>query len=106
MKTVWVNVGQEKFMVADGAVVIAAITSCTNTSNPFVMIGAGLVARKAREHGLDIKPWVKPSLAPGSKVVTDYLEKADLLDDLEALKFHLVGFGCTSCIGNSGPLPP
>jgi aconitate hydratase len=106
MNTVWVNVGQEKFMVADGAVVIAAITSCTNTSNPFVMICAGLVARKAREHGLDIKPWVKPSLAPGSKVVTDYLEKADLLDDLEALKFHLVGFGCTSCIGNSGPLPP
>lgn len=106
MKTVWVNVGQEKFMVADGAVVIAAITSCTNTSNPFVMIGAGLVARKAREHGLDIKPWVKPSLAPGSKVVTDYLEKADLLNDLEALQFHLVGFGCTSCIGNSGPLPP
>jgi aconitate hydratase len=106
MKTVWVNVGQEKFIVADGAVVIAAITSCTNTSNPFVMIGAGLVARKAREHGLDIKPWVKPSLAPGSKVVTDYLEKADLLDDLEALQFHLVGFGCTSCIGNSGPLPP
>ena len=106
MKTVWVNVGHEKFMVADGAVVIAAITSCTNTSNPFVMIGAGLVARKARERGLDIKPWVKPSLAPGSKVVTDYLEKADLLDDLEALQFHLVGFGCTSCIGNSGPLPP
>jgi aconitate hydratase len=105
MKTVWINVGHEKFMVADGAVVIAAITSCTNTSNPFVMVGAGLVARKAREHGLDIKPWVKPSLAPGSKVVTDYLEKADLLDDLEALKFHLVGFGCTSCIGNSGPLP-
>ena len=106
MKTVGITVGQEKFMISDGAVVIAAITSCTNTSNPFVMIGAGLVARKAREHGLDIKPWVKPSLAPGSKVVTDYLEKADLLDDLEALQFHLVGFGCTSCIGNSGPLPP
>jgi aconitate hydratase len=106
MKTVWITVGQEKFMISDGAVVIAAITSCTNTSNPFVMIGAGLVARKAREHGLDIKPWVKPSLAPGSKVVTNYLEKADLLDDLEALQFHLVGFGCTSCIGNSGPLPP
>ncbi|HWI91586.1 MAG TPA: aconitate hydratase AcnA [Flavisolibacter sp.] len=106
MKTVWVTVGQQKFMISDGAVVIAAITSCTNTSNPFVMIGAGLVARKAREHGLDIKPWVKPSLAPGSKVVTDYLEKADLLDDLEALQFHLVGYGCTSCIGNSGPLPP
>jgi len=106
MKTVWVNLGQEKFMIADGAVVIAAITSCTNTSNPYVMIGAGLVARKAREHGLGIKPWVKPSLAPGSKVVTDYLEKAGLLDDLEALQFHLVGYGCTSCIGNSGPLPP
>lgn len=106
MKTVWVTLGQEKFMLTDGAVVIAAITSCTNTSNPYVMIGAGLVARKAREHGLDIKPWVKPSLAPGSKVVTEYLEKADLLNDLEALQFHLVGYGCTSCIGNSGPLPP
>ncbi|HEY6082468.1 MAG TPA: aconitate hydratase AcnA, partial [Chitinophagaceae bacterium] len=106
MKNVWVTLGQEKFMLSDGAVAIAAITSCTNTSNPFVMIGAGLVARKAREHGLDIKPWVKTSLAPGSKVVTDYLEKADLLDDLEALQFHLVGYGCTSCIGNSGPLPP
>jgi aconitate hydratase len=106
MKTVWITVGQEKFMVSDGAVVIAAITSCTNTSNPFVMIGAGLVARKAREHGLDIKPWVKTSLAPGSKVVTGYLEKAGLLNDLEALQFHLVGYGCTSCIGNSGPLPP
>ena len=106
IKTVWVTVGYEKFEVSDGSVVIAAITSCTNTSNPFVMIGAGLVARKAREHGLDIKPWVKTSLAPGSKVVTDYLEKADLLDDLEALQFHLVGYGCTSCIGNSGPLPP
>ena len=106
MKTVWITIGQEKFMLTDGAVVIAAITSCTNTSNPYVMIGAGLVARKAREHGLDIKPWVKPSLAPGSKVVTDYLEKAGLMDDLEALQFHLVGYGCTSCIGNSGPLPP
>jgi aconitate hydratase len=106
MKKVWVTLGQEKFEVSDGSVAIAAITSCTNTSNPFVMIGAGLVARKAREHGLDTKPWVKTSLAPGSKVVTDYLEKADLLDDLEALKFHLVGYGCTSCIGNSGPLPP
>jgi aconitate hydratase len=106
MKKVWVTLGQEQFMVADGAVVIAAITSCTNTSNPFVMIGAGLVARKARERGLDIKPWVKPSLAPGSKVVTGYLQKADLLDDFEALQFHIVGYGCTSCIGNSGPLPP
>ena len=106
IKKVWVTVGHEKFELTDGAVAIAAITSCTNTSNPFVMIGAGLVARKAREHGLDIKPWVKPSLAPGSKVVTDYLEKADLMKDLEALQFHLVGYGCTSCIGNSGPLPP
>ena len=106
IKTVWVTVGHEKFEVSDGSVAIAAITSCTNTSNPFVMIGAGLVARKAREHGLDVKPWVKTSLAPGSKVVTDYLQKADLLDDLEALQFHLVGYGCTSCIGNSGPLPP
>ena len=106
MKTVWVTVGHEKFMLSDGAVVIAAITSCTNTSNPYVMIGAGLVARKAREHGLIIKPWVKTSLAPGSKVVTDYLETADLLDDFEALHFHVVGYGCTSCIGNSGPLPP
>ncbi len=106
MKTVWVTVGPEKFMLSDGAVVIAAITSCTNTSNPYVMIGAGLVARKAREHGLIIKPWVKTSLAPGSKVVTDYLETADLLDDFEALHFHVVGYGCTTCIGNSGPLPP
>jgi aconitate hydratase len=105
-KRVWITLGQEKFEVSDGSVAIAAITSCTNTSNPFVMIGAGLVARKAREHGLDKKPWVKTSLAPGSKVVTDYLEKADLLNDLEALEFHLVGYGCTSCIGNSGPLPP
>ena len=103
--TVWVTVGHEKFEISDGTVAIAAITSCTNTSNPFVMIGAGLVARKARQHGLDVKPWVKTSLAPGSKVVTNYLEKADLLDDLEALQFHIVGYGCTSCIGNSGPLP-
>ncbi|MEO5995734.1 MAG: aconitate hydratase AcnA, partial [Chitinophagaceae bacterium] len=105
MKNVWVTFGEESFMLSDGAVAIAAITSCTNTSNPFVMVGAGLVARKAREHGLKTKPWVKTSLAPGSKVVTDYLEKADLLDDLEAMQFHTVGYGCTSCIGNSGPLP-
>jgi aconitate hydratase len=105
MKNVWVTIGEESFMLADGAVAIAAITSCTNTSNPFVMVGAGLVARKAREHGLKTKPWVKTSMAPGSKVVTDYLEKADLLDDLEAMQFHTVGYGCTSCIGNSGPLP-
>jgi len=104
LKSVWITRGQEKFLLSDGAVSIAAITSCTNTSNPFVMIGAGLVARKAREHGIDVKPWVKTSLAPGSKVVTDYLEKADLMKDLEALEFHLVGYGCTSCIGNSGPL--
>jgi len=106
IKSVWITLRDQKFELTDGHVAIAAITSCTNTSNPFVMIGAGLVARKAREHGLDKKPWVKTSLAPGSKVVTDYLEKADLLDDLEALDFHLVGYGCTSCIGNSGPLPP
>ncbi len=105
LKTVWIHQDEEKFMLSDGAVVIAAITSCTNTSNPFVMVGAGLVARKACERGLDVKPWVKTSLAPGSKVVTDYLEKADLMKDLESLKFHLVGYGCTSCIGNSGPLP-
>ncbi len=106
LKTVWITQDQDKFMLSDGSVVIAAITSCTNTSNPFVMVGAGLVAKKARERGIDIKPWVKTSLAPGSKVVTDYLEKADLMKDLEALQFHLVGYGCTSCIGNSGPLPP
>ncbi|MCC7147377.1 MAG: aconitate hydratase AcnA [Phycisphaeraceae bacterium] len=89
----------------DGAVVIAAITSCTNTSNPEVMIGAGLVAKKAHEKGLTRKPWVKTSLAPGSKVVTDYLAKAGLTEHLDALGFNLVGYGCTTCIGNSGPLP-
>jgi aconitate hydratase len=88
-----------------GDVVIAAITSCTNTSNPSVMLGAGLLARNAAERGLRSKPWVKTSLAPGSKVVTEYLRRAELLDDLEALGFHLVGYGCTTCIGNSGPLP-
>jgi aconitate hydratase len=91
--------------LADGAVVIAAITSCTNTSNPAVMLGAGLLARNAVAKGLKVKPWVKTSLAPGSLVVTDYLRKAGVLDDLEALRFHLVGYGCTTCIGNSGPLP-
>ena len=90
--------------VGDGDVVIAAITSCTNTSNPAVLIAAGLVARKAREKGLKPKPWVKTSLAPGSQVVTDYLKKAGLQDDLDALGFNLVGYGCTTCIGNSGPL--
>src|SRR4029450_9182266 len=89
-----------------GAVVIAAITSCTNTSNPSVMLGAGLLARKAVQKGLTVPPYVKTSLAPGSKVVTEYLQKAGLMPDLEALGFHLVGYGCTTCIGNSGPLPP
>src|SRR5262249_53803788 len=88
-----------------GAVVIAAITSCTNTSNPSVMIGAGLLARKAVERGLKRQPWVKTSLAPGSKVVTEYLAKAGLDTYLDQLGFSLVGYGCTTCIGNSGPLP-
>ncbi len=92
------------FELSDGAVLIAAITSCTNTSNPAVMIGAGLLARNAAERGLTKAPWVKTSLAPGSKVVTDYLEKCDLLDDLGKLGFFTVGYGCTTCIGNSGPL--
>ncbi|MEM7461249.1 MAG: aconitate hydratase AcnA, partial [Pseudomonadota bacterium] len=91
--------------LGNGDVVIAAITSCTNTSNPSVLIGAGLLARKAREKGLSVKPWVKTSLAPGSQVVTDYLDKAGLMSDLDALGFNLVGYGCTTCIGNSGPLP-
>ena len=93
-----------RFDLRDGSVVIAAITSCTNTSNPSVMIGAGLVARKAVAKGLGRQPWVKTSLAPGSKVVTDYLRQADVLGDLEALGFYVVGYGCTTCIGNSGPL--
>ena len=92
--------------LGDGDVVIAAITSCTNTSNPSVLVAAGLVARKARAFGLTPKPWVKTSLAPGSQVVTDYLDKAGLTDDLNALGFNLVGYGCTTCIGNSGPLAP
>ncbi|MDX2238005.1 MAG: aconitate hydratase AcnA [Hyphomonadaceae bacterium] len=94
------------FDVGHGDVVIAAITSCTNTSNPSVLIAAGLVARNARAKGLTVKPWVKTSLAPGSQVVTDYLAKAGLNDDLDALGFNVVGYGCTTCIGNSGPLPP
>jgi aconitate hydratase len=93
------------FDLSDGDVVIAAITSCTNTSNPEVMVAAGLVARKAREKGLTRKPWVKTSLAPGSKVVTDYLVKSELLEDLEGVGFFTVGYGCTTCIGNSGPIP-
>ena len=88
-----------------GDVVIAAITSCTNTSNPSVMVGAGLLARKAVAKGLKVKPWVKTSLAPGTQVVAEYLEKSGLQKDLDKLGFNLVGFGCTTCIGNSGPLP-
>jgi aconitate hydratase len=93
------------YALRHGAVVIAAITSCTNTSNPSVMLGAGLLAKKAVERGLKVKPWVKTSLAPGSKVVSNYLEASNLLPYLEALRFHIVGYGCTTCIGNSGPLP-
>jgi len=104
-KSVPVSVDADSFELKDGAVVIAAITSCTNTSNPGVMVAAGLVARKARALGLTRKPWVKTSLAPGSKVVTDYLRAGGLLEDLEAMGFWAVGFGCTTCIGNSGPLP-
>ncbi len=95
----------QNYQIDDGDVVIAAITSCTNTSNPSVLIAAGLLARRAREKGLSVKPWVKTSLAPGSQVVTDYLEKAGLMADLDAMGFNLVGYGCTTCIGNSGPLP-
>ncbi|MGH9296225.1 MAG: aconitase family protein, partial [Acidimicrobiales bacterium] len=101
-----VTVDGSSFELEDGAVLIAAITSCTNTSNPSVMLGSGLLARKARQRGLKAKPWVKTSLAPGSRVVTDYLERAGVLDDLAALGFDLVGYGCTTCIGNSGPLKP
>jgi len=100
-----VAVKGEKYDLGHGDVVIAAITSCTNTSNPSVLVAAGLVARNARKLGLKSKPWVKTSLAPGSQVVTDYLAKANLQDDLDALGFNLVGYGCTTCIGNSGPLP-
>ena len=95
----------DSFDLSSGAVVIAAITSCTNTSNPSLMLGAGLLAKKAVQRGLQVKPWVKTSLAPGSKVVTDYLLKAGLTEYLDKLKFNLVGYGCTTCIGNSGPLP-
>jgi aconitate hydratase len=105
MKSVPVKKGTDKFKLNQGAVVIAAITSCTNTSNPSVLIAAGLLAKKATALGLSSKPWVKTSLAPGSKVVTDYLKEAQLMEPLEALGFHVVGYGCTTCIGNSGPLP-
>jgi aconitate hydratase len=104
-KHVQVRNNGDSFDFSSGAVVIAAITSCTNTSNPSLMLGAGLLAKKAVERGLQIKPWVKTSLAPGSKVVTDYLDASGLTPFLEKLKFHLVGYGCTTCIGNSGPLP-
>ena len=106
LKTVEVKTGDTEFLLSDGSIVMAAITSCTNTSNPSVMLGAGLVAKKAVEKGLNVKPWVKTSLAPGSKVVTTYYEKSELLPYLEALGFHVVGYGCTTCIGNSGDLPP
>src|SRR5690606_35857001 len=99
-----VTLDGEELVWKDGAVVIAAITSCTNTSNPSVMMAAGLLAKKAVERGLQRKPWVKSSLAPGSKVVTDYLLKAGLTQYLDQLGFNLVGYGCTTCIGNSGPL--
>ena len=98
--------GQDEYDLNDGAVVIAAITSCTNTSNPYVMMGAGLLAKKANERGLKTQPWVKTSLAPGSMVVTSYLDKAGVSEHLNALGFQTVGYGCTTCIGNSGPLPP
>jgi aconitate hydratase len=104
-KHVAVKKNGDQFELSNGSVVIAAITSCTNTSNPSLMLGAGLVAKKAVERGLRSKPWVKTSLAPGSKVVTDYLNAAGLTSYLEQLNFHLVGYGCTTCIGNSGPLP-
>src|SRR5271165_7043383 len=104
-KHVTVRNNGDSFDLSSGAVVIAAITSCTNTSNPSLMLGAGLLAKKAVERGLQVKPWVKTSLAPGSKVVTDYLQASGLMSYLEKLKFHLVGYGCTTCIGNSGPLP-
>ena len=104
-KPTTVSLDGQEVEIDHGAVVIAAITSCTNTSNPSVMIGAALLAKKAVEKGLSRKPWVKTSLAPGSKVVTRYLENTKLLADLERLGFGLVGYGCTTCIGNSGPVP-
>lgn len=106
IQSVRIKHNDKEFVLSDGSIVIAAITSCTNTSNPAVMVGAGLLARNAVQRGLRTKSWVKTSMAPGSKVVTQYLERAGLNIDLEALRFHTVGYGCTSCIGNSGPLPP
>ncbi len=104
-KPVWCELDGERFPLDHGAVVIAAITSCTNTSNPQVMVAAGLLAKKAVERGLTRRPWVKSSLAPGSKVVTQYLDEAGLTPYLDELGFQTVGYGCTTCIGNSGPLP-
>jgi aconitate hydratase len=104
-RSVKTKLDNKEFELNHGSVVIAAITSCTNTSNPSVMVGAGLLAQNAAQRGLSVKPWVKTSLAPGSKVVTQYLTKSKLLPHLEALGFHVVGYGCTTCIGNSGPLP-
>ncbi len=106
LQSVHIKLPNQEYVLSDGSITIAAITSCTNTSNPSVMLGAGLVAQKAVARGLNTKPWVKTSLAPGSKVVTSYLERSGLMKSLEALRFHTVGYGCTSCIGNSGPLPP
>lgn len=105
LKSVKIKTGNTRILLSDGSLVIASITSCTNTSNPAVMVGAGLLAKKAIERGLDVKPWVKTSMGPGSRVVTRYLEKSNLLPYLEALGFHVVGYGCITCIGNSGPLP-
>lgn len=105
-KSIPVKAERGEYHFTDGDIAVAAITSCTNTSNPAVMLGAGLLARNAAEKGLTVKPWVKTSLAPGSKVVTHYLQSAGVLDDLETLGFNVVGFGCTTCIGNSGPLDP
>jgi len=105
LRSVRIKYKNAEYHLSDGNIVIAAITSCTNTSNPAVMVGAGLVARKALARGLRTKSWVKTSLAPGSKVVTTYLNRSGLSEDLDALRFHTVGYGCTSCIGNSGPLP-
>jgi len=104
-KAITTEINGEQVTLDDGAVVIASITSCTNTSNPSVMLAAGLVAKKAHARGLKVKPWVKTSLAPGSRVVTEYLKQADVMDDLESLGFHVIGYGCATCIGNSGPLP-
>ena len=104
-RTVEIEIEGQRMEIGDGTIVVAAITSCTNTSNPSVMVGAGLMAKRARALGMEVRPWVKTSMAPGSQVVTDYLQAAGLMRYLEELRFNLVGYGCTTCIGNSGPLP-